>query len=654
MNKNILTLSLVCILAFVAASLFITVDPFNLRISTQTKVYLYFISSSVFMLFLIILLRQAKKTGHKLSRFSFQKKEIETRLHEEQRRFQAVFEYGNTCIAMLSIEGRFLRVNKAFCDLLGYEQDDVHAMNFYYLVNQNELNNLQINMQHLMDDTLSVYQGELECYKKNGETVWIKATLALIRDYDENPKYYILQAENITQQKNSEDRLRHMAYHDPLTSLANRNKLEQYINHLLATASRQQHCFALLFLDLDGFKNINDTIGHEAGDTLLQVIAERLRNTVRNTDMVARLGGDEFVVLVTDVKITDSVAMIAKKILDSILQGIIIKGQDIYITTSIGISIYPYDGLSLPSLMKCADLALYRAKEHGRNNYQFYTQEMTTKAKEKMDIKSALNQALAKQEFYLLFQPEMNIQTGQITSVEALLRWKNEQYSGIRPDEIIALAEESGLIIPVSEWILKSACEQLKKWHDQGCRALSMAVNCTARQFKQTTFIENIYSIINEIKIPPESLEIEVTESMIMKDPDNTLRILDSLKSKGVKIVIDDFGTGYWSIGNLRKLSVDKIKIDRTFIQHIMNDKTTAEITSAIIAMVNKLGMTSVAEGVETRQQYEFLLREKCCEIQGFYLSRPVSAEEISKLLQYGVSIEERETAADSEARTTS
>lgn len=637
MSKNIRAISLISILVFVVASVFITFDPFNIFISEQTKINVYVISSFIFVMFLLVTLQQFMKTRHNLISASMQKKEIETKLHEEQRRFQTVFEYGRNCIALLGMEGQILRVNKAFCEILGYDLAEVHTINFYNMVTQLEQSKVKDNLQQLIEDTISVYQTELECYKKNGETIWIDATLALIRDYDKNPKYFILQGENITQQKIAEDRLKHMAYHDPLTGLANRNKLEQFINHLIATASRQQQCFAVLYLDLDGFKNINDTMGHEAGDTLLKVVAERLHNTVRNTDMVARLGGDEFVVLVTDVKVTDSVAVIAKKILDNILQTIVIKGHELYITTSVGISIYPYDGLNMPALMKCADLALYRAKEHGKNNYQFYTQEMTIKAKEKMNIKNALSQALVKQELYLLYQPEMNIQTGKITGVEALLRWKNDQYSRIRPDEIIALAEESGLIIPVSEWILKTACEQLKQWHEQGNSFLTMAVNCTARQFKQTTFIENVAAIISEVGIPAQSLEIEVTESTIMKDQDNMLRILDSLKLKGFKIVIDDFGTGYWSIGNLRKMSVDKIKIDRTFIQHLIDDKTSAEITSAIIAMVNKLGMVSAAEAVETAEQYEFLLREGCREMQGYYLSRPVSAEAVAEFLAHPV-----------------
>lgn len=447
-------------------------------------------------------------------------------------------------------------------------------------------------------------------------------------------KTTFLQTDNNASNNSFEERLHQMAYHDALTGLANRNKLENHINQLLTSSLRQRQSFALLFLDLDGFKNINDTMGHDAGDVLLQIVSERLHNAVRMTDMVARLGGDEFVLLIHDVKSTEAVAPIAQKILDSILQAILIKGQEFYITTSIGVSIYPTDGENLKMLMKCADLALYRAKEQGKNNYQFYTQEMTIKAKQKMDIKNALSLALEKNELSLHYQPQMEIKTRRITGMEALLRWNNENYSGIKPDKMIALAEESGLIIPFSEWILKTACEQLKKWHNMGFTSLTMAVNFTSRQFKQTEFIEKVRSTINQIDFPPALLEIEITEKMIMKDPEHMLQILDSLKGIGLKIVIDDFGTGYWSIGNLRNLSVAKIKIDVTFIKKITEDEMSADITRAIIAMVNKLGVTSVAEGVETYEQYTFLAREGCSLIQGYYLTQPLSADAMTLFLQ--------------------
>lgn len=589
------------------------------------------------ILFSIALLQQQFSTKRKVTYLDSQKQVVEEKLHEYENRFDTLFNHTNIGVAILSLDGHHIKVNQALCQLLGYGEADLLAMNFYYLIHPNDLNNLQIHIQQLIDKKIKLYQSEQQCYRKNGETLWIMSTLSLIRDYQDKPIYFIMQVQNITLQKKAEERLRHMAYHDPLTGLANRNKLEQFINHILASAKRHQQGFALLFLDLDRFKNINDTIGHEAGDLLLQVVAERLRSTVRNTDMVARLGGDEFVLLVTDVKKTESVALIAQKILENVLQVIIIKGQEIYITTSIGISLYPYDGQNMQTLMKNADLALYRAKEHGRNNYQFYTVEMTSKAQEKMTLQNALGHALVKNEFLLHYQPKMDLKTRCITGIEALLRWKNKEYGTITPDEIISLAEDTGLIIPVSEWVLKTACKQLKMWHEMGFTSLTMAINCSARQFKQATFVDDILQTITQVGLPPQALEIEVTESTIMLDPENTLRTLYALKDLGVQIAIDDFGTGYWSLSNLRRLSVDKIKIDKTFIKQLTVDETSAAITAAIIAMVNKLGITSVAEGVETREQYDFLKNEGCVEIQGYYLTQPLDEEAITHFLKHPV-----------------
>ena len=336
-------------------------------------------------------------------------------------------------------------------------------------------------------------------------------------------------------------------------------------------------------------------------------------------------------------KRTESVALIAQKILDTVIQAIIIKGQEIYITTSVGISLYPYDGQDMQTLMKNADLSLYRSKEHGRNNYQFYTAEMTGKAQERMALQNALGHALVKSEFILNYQPKMELATRAITGIEALLRWNNKEYGMIMPDQIIELAEETGLIIPVSDWILETACRQLKYWRENGYSSLSVAVNCSIRQFKQTTFADEVFNTITHVGIPANLLEIEVTEKIIMEDPENTLRMLYALKDLGVQIVIDDFGTGYWSLNNLRRLSVDKIKIDKSFIKQVATDETSASIISAIIAMVNKLGIKSVAEGVETKEQYDFLMREGCGEIQGYYVTQPLSDDAMTRFLKHPV-----------------
>lgn len=563
--------------------------------------------------------------------------EIDLQISLEPGFFSAIFNHNHAGIAILTLDGRMVKVNQALSKLFGYSNETLLSMNFFHLVHPDDYASLQNQIQQLLDKQLKIYQSEQQCFRKDNESIWVSTTISVIQDINNQPIYFIVQVENITQQKKAEERLRHMAYHDPLTGLANRNKLEQFITQILAQSRRHQESFALLFIDLDRFKNINDTIGHEAGDLLLQIIADRLKGAIRNTDLVARLGGDEFVIVITDVHKSESVAYIANKILESVMEAVIIKGQEIYITTSIGISLFPFDGQNMNTLMKNADLALYRSKEHGKNNYQFYTMEMTTNAQEKMALQNALAHALMKDEFLLKYQPKMDLHTRKITGVEALLRWKNNEFGLVTPDEIVALAEETGLIIPVSEWVLRTACRDLKVWHQQGFTSLTMAINCSARQFKQANFTNEVLRILHETGVPAHALELEVTEHLIMQDPETILRTLYSLKDLGVKIAIDDFGTGYWSLNNLRRLSVDKIKIDKTFIKQITIDETSSDIVSAMIAMVNKLGIKSIAEGVETREQYDYLAHEGCTEIQGYYLSQPMSNEAMSLYLKHPI-----------------
>lgn len=555
----------------------------------------------------------------------------------QQGFFDAVFNYSHAGIGILSLDGHLVKVNQTLCQQFGYSADTLLSMNFFHLIHLDDFASLQNQIQQLIDSQMKIYHSEHQCYRKDNESIWVSITISLVHDQENKPAFFVVQVQNITLQKKAEERLRHMAYHDPLTGLANRNKLEQFINQILAQSRRHQESFALLFIDLDRFKNINDTIGHEAGDLLLQIIADRLKGAIRNTDLVARLGGDEFVIVVTDVHKSEAVAVIAHKILESVMQAVVVKGQELYITTSIGISLYPFDGQHMQTLMKNADLALYRAKEHGKNNYQFYTMEMTSNAQERMSLQNALAHALMKDEFLLHYQPMMELKSRKITSVEALLRWKNKEFGLITPDEIIELAEETGLIIPVSEWILRTACKDLKRWHQLGFTSLTVSVNCSARQFKQANLTNEILHILNETGVSPQSLELEVTEKIIMSDPENILRSLYALKDLGVKITIDDFGTGYWSLNNLRRLSVDKIKIDKTFIKQMINDETSSDIVSAIIAMVTKLDIKSVAEGVETRDQYEFLMHEGCSEIQGYYITQPMTEESMALYLKHPI-----------------
>lgn len=427
--------------------------------------------------------------------------------------------------------------------------------------------------------------------------------------------------------------LRHMAFHDPLTGVGNRNKLEHHLNEVLAIASRVHQHFAVIVMDLDHFKNINDSIGHDAGDALLQIVAERLKNSVRSSDMVARLGGDEFMVIITDVKSSDAIAEIAQKILNNILKKMNIQGHEIYITTSIGISLYPHDGQDTQTLVKNADLALYRAKEVGRNNFQFCTQEMTHKAQEKMMRQTALSHALIKEEFLLFYLPTLEVATKKITNVEALLRWQSKEYGLVTPDSIISLAEESGLIVPLSEWILRTACNKLRELHNNGFSNLTLSINISPRHFKQTDFIDKVAIILKETALPPQFLVLDVTESLIMEDPANAKVTLAHFKNMGVQIVIDHFGTGYSSFAYLKDFPVDKIKIDKVFIHNLATDTSNISLIAAMVAMANKLNIKTVVEGVETEEQYKLLLQEGISEFQGFYIAKPMPADQLNEFL---------------------
>lgn len=563
--------------------------------------------------------------------------ESESLASENKQLFESVFQYTNNGVAILSSDGEIISMNPSFCGMLGYHEADVKGANFNLFVQADNQPNVLMHMQQLREHQLSFYQSEIACIKKNKETVWIMATLSLVEGNDPAAPQFIMQAQNISAQKEAEENLRHMAYHDALTGLPNRNKLDVFLTESIATSRRHHQAFAVLFLDVDQFKNVNDTLGHEAGDTLLQVIADRLRAVVRSTDLVARLGGDEFVVVITDVNQIESVAIIAHKILESVLAMILINDKEVYTTVSIGISVYPDDGHDAETLLQHADLALYRAKEAGRNNYQFYTLEMTGKAKEKMAMQHAMEESLTREEFYLNYQPTMDIKSRKVTGLEALLRWRHPDYGVISTIDVVTLAEESGLIIPVSEQLFKLGTKQLKIWHSSGLTSLTLAINCTPKQLKQSTFSEGLIDALSAAGLPPSCIEIEVTENSIMQDPEPMLRALYSLKDLGMKIVIDDFGTGYWSLSNLRRLSIDKVKIDRSVIKNLITDPTSASIASAIIAMVNRLGIKSVAEGVETREQYEWLYQQGCTEMQGYYLTQPLTDERMTEFLKHPI-----------------
>ena len=431
----------------------------------------------------------------------------------------------------------------------------------------------------------------------------------------------------------AEERVRHLAHYDELTGLPNRTMFNERLKHSLAQMRRIEHSLAILFLDLDRFKNINDTLGHEAGDRVLREVAQRLRACLRETDTVGRLGGDEFVVLIEEPPRPLNGTVVAQKILTAMAKPFLMQGQEFHITASIGISTSPDDGTDIQTLMKNADIAMYRAKEQGRNTFQFYSALINVHSMERFALESSLRRALERNEFLLHYQPKLDLASGRISGVEALVRWQTPQ-GLIPPAQFIQLAEETGLIVPIGEWVLKTACAQNKAWQKQGWAPVRIAVNLSPRQFAHENLLQDVARVLYETGLAPAFLELEITESMVMQNPERTITQLNSLSALGIHLSIDDFGTGYSSLNNLKRFPLDSLKIDRSFIKDLPGDSDDAAITQAIIAMAHSLRLRVVAEGVETVEQFDFLRDYHCDEIQGYYFSKPQAECDIAPLLR--------------------
>jgi diguanylate cyclase (GGDEF)-like protein len=399
----------------------------------------------------------------------------------------------------------------------------------------------------------------------------------------------------------------------------------------LNRAERSNKLVALMFLDLDLFKTINDTFGHDAGDELLKSVAERLRGCLRKVDTIARLGGDEFTVILEGIEQIQDVAAIAQKILDVMAAPFLLEGQEVFVTTSIGVTIYPTDGKTADHLMRNADTAMYRAKENGRNNYQFYTEDMKVRLLRQLSLESCLRRAVEREEFVLYYQPQVDLHTGEIICVEALIRWQRRDEGGrlIAPGEFLPLAEETGLIVPIGEWVLRKACTQSKAWQKAGLSPLRVAVNLSAHQFKQRYLVERLSGILKDAELEPRYLGLELTEALLA-DAAHAQKAMEKLKDLGATIAIDDFGAGYFSLNYLKRLPIDALKIDRSFVSDVTSNPDDAAVAAAIIALAHALRIEVIAEGVETEAQVGFLRKHGCRGIQGYLLSRPMPAEEVA------------------------
>jgi diguanylate cyclase (GGDEF)-like protein len=444
----------------------------------------------------------------------------------------------------------------------------------------------------------------------------------------------VLSLRILQQRKREDDRVHHIAFHDDLTALPNRLMLIQRLDQALGRHRRAEKTLAVLYMNLDRLKVINDSLGHEAGDVLLCLVADRLRAQLREGDSLARVGGDEFVVLIENYDNAIALSACAQRLVEQLSVPYLLGKKDCHVTVSIGISTFPADGSDSQSLLKAADVAMYRAKETGRNNYQYYLPSMNVHTLERLELESDLRRALERGEFFLHYQPKVEISSGLITGVEALLRWKHPLRGLVPPLDFISLAEETGLIVPIGEWVLATACARIKAWQGRGLPKLSVAVNLSARQFADTMLLAKLTRIIHASGLDPSLLELEITESVVMSNAEDAVGVLEKLKSIGVQIAIDDFGTGYSSLAYLKRFPIDILKVDRSFIRDIPADSGDMKITRAIIAMAHSLRLKVVAEGVETAAQLQFL-RSQCCDaVQGYFLHRPLREDELADVLK--------------------
>ena len=445
---------------------------------------------------------------------------------------------------------------------------------------------------------------------------------------------------DISEARATSMRMSHLASHDPLTDLPNRLLLSDRLARALALAHRHQRRLAVLFLDIDRFKYINDSLGHLLGDELLRVVAREVTMCVRSSDTVSRHGGDEFVVVLSELEHAEDAAVGAQKIIAALARPFSLAGHELHITVSIGISVYPDDGEDGEMLLKTADMALYHAKEQGRDCYQFFKPDLNLRAVERQSIEAGLHSALARREFELFYQPQMNLKTGAMVGAEALIRWRHPDRGLVEPAQFVPIAEDCGLIGPIGRWVVHEACRQAQAWRDAGLRPIPVSVNISALEFRNKGFLRNVVDILNETCLDPHYLQIELTESVLMANVESTNSVLHALKSLGVQLAIDDFGTGWSSLSYLRHLPIDTLKVDKSFVQEITSNSDAAPIVSAVISLGKSLNRRVIVEGVETRDQLEFLQAEGCCEAQGYYLSRPLIAQQLARVLQTGATLQ--------------
>jgi len=572
---------------------------------------------------------------------------LRSNLREAFQRFELVWKneqlvqvFDNTIegIMITDVDGTIQSINPAFTTITGYSAAEAVGNNPRMLHSGRQDSDFYQQMWQALTEN-GEWHGEIWNRRKNGEIYPEWLSITAIQNNAGKTTQYVSLFIDISEQKANEARIVHQAYYDELTDLPNRRLFNERLAAALDMARRREWTAVVMFLDLDRFKTINDTLGHDIGDRLLISVAQRLTAVIRQEDLVARMGGDEFTLLLPQIEQRHDAVLVANKILQALSDPVIVEGHELYVTSSIGIALFPEDGKSADELMKNADSAMYQSKEKGGNHHQFYSADMNGEAGERLALESDLHKALERGEFELHYQPQVELASGRISGMEALIRWRHSALGLIPPGRFIPLAEETGLIVPIGEWALNQACIQLKQWQDAGLTAPRVAVNLSARQFHDHDLPATVAAALDVSGLAPDHLELEITESIVMNDATANIETMLKLKNMGLTLSIDDFGTGYSSLSYLKRFPLNTLKIDASFI-HSLDDSEDGDdgaIVKAIIAMAHSLGLGVIAEGVEEQAQLAFLQAQGCDEVQGFYFSRPLAADKMEQLLQRGI-----------------
>ena len=574
-------------------------------------------------------------------RYAVERKSMEEALFEEKERAQVTLNCIGDAVVSTDISGNITFLNRVAESMTGWSWQEAAGRpmaEIFRIIDAATRQTTPNPMEMAVGQDRTVHL-PLNCIliRRDGFETPIEDSVAPIHDRHGHVSGAVIVFHDVSAARAMTLEVTHSAQHDFLTGLPNRMLLNDRVGHAITSARRHMNKVAVLFLDLDGFKHINDSLGHPIGDKLLQSIAKRLVGCVRGADTVGRQGGDEFVVLLSEVRQPEDAAAMATRMLQAVAEAHSIDQHDLHVTASIGVSVYPDDTLDAESLIKNADTAMYQAKENGRQCYRFFKPDMNVRAVERQSIEEGLRRALERQEFALHYQPKINLRTGVITGAEALIRWTHRTRGPIPPVQFIPVAEECGLIVPIGKWVLRTACAQCRAWVDAGLPVSTIAVNVSAMEFWDENFLQGLLAIFDETGLDPRYLELEVTESVLMKRAESTASVLQTLREMGVQVAVDDFGTGYSSLSYLRKFPIDTLKIDQSFVREISTSPDEAILVTTVISMARSLKLRVVAEGVETPEELAFLQAHQCDEAQGYYFSRPVLPQQLARLLESGI-----------------